>query len=410
MRLVYTTHDADQGRTLATFLSSEGIENQLEMVKNTDWGNDNYGETLFNIWVIDEDMAESAEKWVKAFNEDSKNPIYRKSGFGTTVLPTLLPADNNESFEPNRPRTARSPHAGNQRSGGRILLKPEPIRTITAGILMLCCLFYIISNLTAPNITSIPPDLPSMPIMSAPISKQLLYDYPHAYELTDKLVKLYGIERLQTPGDLPLEGQYLVREIKKNTYWEGYYDIFLARFQHTEPPKVIVPTFEKIRQGEVWRLFTPCLMHTDFLHILFNMLWLLVLGKQLEQRLNARRYMLLIVLIGIFSNTCQYLMGGPNFIGFSGVVCGLVGFIWVRQKIAPWEGYPMERATSLFIVYFIAALLAIQIVSFYTETYHNLSISPGIANTAHLTGLAIGALLGFTPFFKKSNNITRTIT
>jgi len=74
MRLIYTTYDPDQAKTFAHFLSSEGIENQLEMVKNDDWGKENYGDTTFRIWVIDEDMAEAAEKWVESFDKDQKIP------------------------------------------------------------------------------------------------------------------------------------------------------------------------------------------------------------------------------------------------------------------------------------------------------------------------------------------------
>lgn len=406
MRLVYTTHDADRGRTLANFLSSEGIENQLEMVKSSDWGNADYGDMTFKIWVIDEDVAETAEQWANAFDKDPTNPKFQKSGFKTTVLPTIL-SPGEQATKGNGPKIADIMNAGKKGRLNDPALRPEALSSITTCILMLCCLFYLISSLTTPTITSIPSNLPPVPIVSSPIKKQFLYDYPQTYELVDKLVKLYGVEKLQTPEELPPEGQYILKEVHNTPYWEGFYNQLLDHFTNTKPLHVDAPLFEKIKQGEVWRLFTPCLMHSDFLHILFNMLWLLVLGKQLEQRLNARRYLLLIVLIGIFSNTCQYLMSGPNFIGFSGVVCGMVTFIWVRQKIAPWEGYPLEQGTSMFIVYFISALLAIQLVSFYLEVNHNLSISPGIANTAHLTGAAIGVVLGFIPFFKKSNHIVR---
>ncbi len=215
------------------------------------------------------------------------------------------------------------------------------------------------------------------------------------------------MEKLLYPETLPSEGKYIIKEIQNIPHWQGYYEQVLAHLRGTGASSTAAPLFEKIREGEVWRLFTPALMHTDFLHILFNMMWLIVLGRMMEDRLNARRYVLFILIVGIISNTSQYLMSGPNFMGFSGVVCGMVAFICVRQKVAPWEGYPLEQSTSMFLVYFIVALLAIELVSFYMEINHNTSISPGIANTAHITGAAIGALLGFIPFFKKNNNIAR---
>lgn len=406
MRLIYTTHDADKGRTLANFLASEGIENQLEMVKSDDWGHADYGDTVFKIWVIDEDTAETAEKWAKSFEEDPKNPQYQRSGAKTTVIPSILPHGNQDSGTGTTPPFIDLMKQRGKRASGAQTPRQEPFRSVTMSLIMLCCVFFLISLMTAPTVTSIPANLPAMPFFSAPLKKQMMYDYPRSYELTDKLIKLYGAAKLQSPETLPPEGQYIFKEIQNIPHWEGFYDQLLAHLQGA-PTQPTPPLFEKIKEGEVWRLFTPALMHTDFLHILFNMLWLLILGKQLEDRLSPRRYVLLMLIIGIVSNTCQYLMSGPNFMGFSGIVCGLVAFIVVRQKIAPWEGYPLERSSSMFVVYFVMALFAIQLVSFYMEANHNTSISPGIANTAHITGAITGALLAFVPFFKKNNSIAR---
>lgn len=389
MRLVYTTDNAEQARVFANFLSSEGIENQLEMIKQDDWGQHDYGDMLFKIWVTDEDAAEAAEKWVETFEKDPQNPMFQKTGSKTTVIPAIVPNGQkikNGKFNLGDPGSA---------------FKQEPVRTITSSLIMLCCILYLIASLTAPRITSIPANFPSTPIISAPIKKQFYYDYPRAYELVDRLVKLYGVEQLQTPESLPPEGQYLLKEFQNTPYWEGIYDWLLAYFKNAPLPNLDIPMFEKIGQGEVWRLFTPSLMHGDFLHILFNMIWLIILGKQLEERLDPKRYLLFILITGIFSNTCQYLMGGPAFLGFSGIVCAMLAFIIVRQKIAPWEGYPLETSVSMFAVYFVLAAFAIQLISFYLEISRNTSMQTGIGNTAHLSGALIGALLGLLPFFKK---------
>lgn len=402
MRLVYTTHDADLARKLAEFFSSEGIENQLEMTSNTDWGNADYGVPVFKVWAYDEDDAEAAEKWADRFSQNPHDPIFQRTGSKTTVIPTILGAKTGGV------KLADALKTGTQTNFKVAQAKPETT-TLTTSLILLCCILYLISNFTAPHVKMIPENLPATPIISSQLNKELFYDYPRAYEIIDKLVKVYGLESLSSPETLPPEGQYLLKEFHATPYWDGIYNDIVAHFQNGESRSPSPPLFEKIREGELWRLFTPCLLHNDFLHILFNMMWLIVLGKQLEQRLSPRRYLLLILVIGIFSNTCQYLMSGPNFLGFSGVICGMVGFIWVRQRIAPWEGYPLESATSRFIVIFISALLAIQMVSFYLEIHHNLSIAPGIANTAHVTGAIAGALLGLLPFFKKQMVKPRTI-
>lgn len=388
MRLVYTLHDQKKGLLLSSFLMSEGIENQLEITTNTDWGSHQYGDVTCNLWIIDEDQVEKAQEWITKFEADPENPIFQKKGAPPT--PLLIPAI--EEADGEKPYS--KPFSSKMAIQGRTKI------STTFYLIMICSLLFIVDILTEPQVKTVDTNLPVMPQVASPLKKECLYDYPAAYEIVDKLLGMYSIEQLQNPKELSSNGQFLLAEFKKTPYWKGGYNLILNRRLHPETTATpIPPMFEKIREGEIWRLITPCFIHHDILHLLFNMLWLIVLGQQMEQRLESRRYIFFAVLVGIFSNTCQYLMTGPDFIGYSGIICGMLTFIWMRQKIAPWEGYPLQKATINFMVFFILAMLAIQVVSFYTEVYHQLSISPGIANTAHLTGAALGAILGRLSYF-----------
>ncbi len=129
------------------------------------------------------------------------------------------------------------------------------------------------------------------------------------------------------------------------------------------------------------------------------MFWLITLGKQLEQRLPSWRYLLFILIVAAFSNTAQYLMSGPNFLGFSGVLCGMLAFMWERQKRAAWEGYRMDRLTFLFMLIFVLGLASLQILSFFVEKAFAISLSSNMANMAHLSGGGMGWWLGRGHFF-----------
>ena len=72
--------------------------------------------------------------------------------------------------------------------------------------------------------------------------------------------------------------------------------------------------FGKIRQGEVWRLFTPVLLHGGILHLLFNMAWVWMFGRLIEQRLGSFKYLFLSIIVGVISNVAQYLMSGPRIL------------------------------------------------------------------------------------------------
>jgi GlpG protein len=232
------------------------------------------------------------------------------------------------------------------------------------------------------------------------VSKALLFDWPTAYTIIDDAIETYGIDSFSDPAAMPPAEKQMIAKFKQTPYWQGIYEKVVLHFKDPKASwNFDAPLFEKIRQGEVWRLVTPCFLHFDIFHIFFNMIWLIVLGRQIEARLGIARYIIFIVITGVVSNIAQYLMSGPNFIGFSGVVCAMIVFVWVRQKKVPWEGYLLHPSTVMFVGFFVFAILGIQLFSFLMEINGMRSISPAIANTAHLVGGGTGYLLGRTSLF-----------
>ena len=401
MRVVVTLSDQKKSKQLSAFLASEGIENQLEIQTVTDWGSANYGDLICKIWIYEEDQVLPAKRWIEKFEENPEDPLFKPY----LPLATTIHTKIEEHLQ-------RTPPSGFKEE--KIKPPPRPLKkelpdarklgSFTLALLVLCTLLFIMIESTAPPIPkSYPEYLPAAAIFSPPIKKALFYDYPQNFVLADQLVKLYGLEGLQTPKNLPVEGQLLLKKFLNTPFWQGIYPLIVASAQQKMGQQAAfennAPLFEKIREGEFWRLFTPCLMHNDILHLLFNMIWLILLGKQLEERLGGVKYLSLILVTGILTNTCQYLMSGANFIGISGVLCAMLTFIWTRQRIAPWEGYPLQKATIAFLLIFILGMFSLQLFSFYQEVSGQSALPTGIANTAHLSGAAFGALLGLFPFF-----------
>ena len=138
--------------------------------------------------------------------------------------------------------------------------------------------------------------------------------------------------------------------------------------------------FPEIRAGEIWRLFTPMLVHFGVAHILFNMLWLFRLGSMIESLLGAGRFALLTLTIAALSNVAQYVFAGPGFGGMSGVNYGLFGYIWMRGKYDPSSGlYLTPQDKMLMLVWFVVCFTG--------------AVGP-IANTAHAAGLIAGVVWG----------------
>ncbi|MCG8651083.1 MAG: rhomboid family intramembrane serine protease [Pirellulales bacterium] len=152
--------------------------------------------------------------------------------------------------------------------------------------------------------------------------------------------------------------------------------------------------YESVKKGQLWRIFTPMLIHGSPMHLVFNMLWVFFLGSAIE-RLHGSVFFTLLALGTHAVGTGVELMtfgmdflpeafqGSPFAIGASGAVYGLFGYLWIRPAVDP--AYPI-RLVPLNIVLMLGWLF--------------LCMTPlieDIANGAHVGGLAAGmtvAMLG----------------
>lgn len=156
--------------------------------------------------------------------------------------------------------------------------------------------------------------------------------------------------------------------------WSG----FGRQFEPIYPLFFVWP---EIMQGQVWRLVTPIFIHFHVLHIVFNLLWLRDLGSMIEARQGTGRFALLVFAIATVSNSVQNITGGPSFGGMSGVVYGLLGYVWMKGKFDPESGLFLHPSTvTMMIIWFFICLVG---------------LIPGVANAAHGAGLAMGIAWGY---------------
>ncbi len=158
--------------------------------------------------------------------------------------------------------------------------------------------------------------------------------------------------------------------------------LFITNFTLDGPYIHWDPGLTEIRHGEIWRLFTPMLIHFGLVHILFNMLWLRDLGSMIEGRQSSWHLAALVLVIAACSNVAQFYIGhGPDFGGMSGVVYGLLGYIWIRGRFDPASGLYLNQSTVvMMLIWFFACL------------FH---LVGNIANTVHAVGLVMGMAWGY---------------
>lgn len=138
-----------------------------------------------------------------------------------------------------------------------------------------------------------------------------------------------------------------------------------------------------------WILITSMFLHANVTHILFNMYVLFIFGPLLEQRIGPKRFLYIYFLSGIIAGIVSSLfyplvLGTPlRALGASGAIMGILGVIIMLM--------PNLKVLFFFIIpmpLWIAAIIfaAIDIFGIFYPS--------GIANVAHLTGLACGLLYG----------------
>ena len=148
----------------------------------------------------------------------------------------------------------------------------------------------------------------------------------------------------------------------------------------------------EVQQGQVWRIFTPIFMHGDILHIFFNLLWLRMLGSIIEYRQGWKWLLMIVLTSSSISNLAQYYVSGPLFLGISGVVFGLLGYVWIKGKFDPFSGMFLPPG----VVFMMLLWLGLGVSGALEK-----GLGVGIANTAHVGGLVVGCIMGYLNALRK---------
>lgn len=365
MRLLGRIQGKKKATTFHAFLKREGIHSSLERANEGD---------EFDIWVEHEDDISNAHHWMSEYQKSSNDPRFTEE---------IHPIDQDVIKE----------HSSKTVSP---VLKKIEHAFFTTFMICICILLYIWNGQQKDKLEE--EKSGAIFYNLTPLFMQLCYDVPSTFPLYVTFFENHPVESVKEFQVLTKENPEF-QKIEQIVHWDGLYNIIL-KWPDTNQ-NLHAPRFIKLKDGEIWRLFTPVLMHGNLLHILFNMLWLYLLGRQIEERIKFWQYFVMTLLIAIISNTAQYLMSGSLFLGYSGVITGFVGFIWTRQKLAPWEGYPLHRGTILFLIVFIFGMFALQLISFFLIRTKTADFPINVANTAHLSGLITGAIFGRIPLFAR---------
>src|SRR5262249_34111310 len=137
-----------------------------------------------------------------------------------------------------------------------------------------------------------------------------------------------------------------------------------------------------------WRLLTAVFAHDGFLHLLFNMYALFIVGPVIELLYGRVLYLLFYFLCGLAGSVASFLIIPNPSVGASGAIFGMFGLLAVANYVhKPALGGRGRMLTSQ-----IVALIAINLIIGFGGGV----VGVGIDNFAHIGGLVAGAWLGLT--------------
>lgn len=138
------------------------------------------------------------------------------------------------------------------------------------------------------------------------------------------------------------------------------------------------------KSNDYWRLLTPVFLHFGVMHLIFNLIWWWDLGGLIERTQSKMQLLGVFLATALLSNFAQYVAYGNGFGGLSGVVYGLLGYVWLYPLVNPRIGFRLRPAIVMFMMGWL--LLG------YSGLLDN--VLGEMANTAHLIGLLTGVFLG----------------
>jgi GlpG protein len=160
----------------------------------------------------------------------------------------------------------------------------------------------------------------------------------------------------------------------------------------TEEAWINKNNWSDLLSGQFWRVITPVFLHFSFFHILFNMFWLFSLGKQIENRKGGKFFLTFVLILAATSNLAEFTLPElrGNFGGMSGVVYGLFGYVFVKSKLDPGDGFGIDRVNEVLMIgWFFLCWMGV-----FDHVRPDGTIVK-IANWAHTGGLVVGLVWGY---------------
>ena len=153
--------------------------------------------------------------------------------------------------------------------------------------------------------------------------------------------------------------------------------------------------FSSFWQNDIYRWWSPALIHLSLMHIVMNSFWWWVLAKEIELNDGHMPLIILTLILAIGAGFAQYLAVGPYFAGLSGVTYGLMGWVWGRQyryRTAPMPRYQLPSWLFPFM------MVSMVVIMMFDGAFGGLNIG----HESHIAGALFGVVIAIAWPINKS--------
>jgi membrane associated rhomboid family serine protease len=151
-----------------------------------------------------------------------------------------------------------------------------------------------------------------------------------------------------------------------------------------------------------YQMFSSMFLHSGPIHIIGNMWFLYLFGFAVEGRMRTPKFLILYFLAGILGGVAHLLIAGqisPKIpaIGASGAIMGVMGgamYLFPHSPVDVAWTFWWRFGTSEWKLWWVGCFyIAFDLLEAFLTT--TLGVSGGVANLAHLGGVASGFLIPF---------------
>ncbi|WP_165311838.1 rhombosortase [Vibrio ziniensis] len=154
---------------------------------------------------------------------------------------------------------------------------------------------------------------------------------------------------------------------------------------------VMIWQADAIANGQWWRIVTGNLTHTNFTHLMMNLLGLWVISYLFHPK--TRHFAVLTLLISIWIGISLLFTDMSNYLGLSGTLHGLFAFYALKEALGG------RKSSWLLVLGVILKVVSEQLFGAPDSTAE--MIHARVAIEAHLSGLLAGITLSVIEYINK---------